>query len=193
MAELDYFCTRAEFTSLLKEALAAGYKVQMKKHLSAPKLQYCATVDDVECAVAGGQHAFLLERDDLTRYVLKPQSAERDGVPFWYVRPKEGGPLIEMYFFSPYEREGRKVVPCSLISYHQRVINPSTGEPEPAGQAVKVAFGDLVRGLRTQSRRVRWTSRMALVSPDVESMLAEGWTLDAPFADATLSEIARRD
>lgn len=185
MAEFDFFCTKTELVGLLKEALVDGYRVQQKKHLQSPDRQYCETADDVEAAIACDQYAFLLERSDMTRYAVQLQSADREGVTFWYLRPNEGGPVIEVYFWAPFEKDGRRVVPCSLLTHPTRIINPSTDELEPAGESVKAAFAAIVAGIRKRSRRVRSMTRTAFVMPGVDEMLAAGWSLASPFDGVT--------
>lgn len=181
MADVDCFVTRDEFLGLLQGALAEGYVVHAKKHLVAPVPAICRTAEDVASAVMDGQHAFLLERPDLSRYPIELVPVDKDGSRFWYARSKEGGPVIEAHYFAPFEKEGRRVVACSLVTYHTQIINPKTGQFEAAGESIKEAFSLLLTPLRKASRRVKAEKRSAMVSPGVEALLASGWSLAAPF------------
>lgn len=181
MADFDCFVTREEFLSLLQRALAEGYVVHVKRHLVAPIPEICRTAEDVASAMRDGQHAFLLEKPKVSRYPVELVPADRNGSRFWYARSKEGGPVIEAHYFSPFEKEGRRVVPCSLVTYHTQIINPKSGQLEAAGKPIKEAFSFLIAPLRKASRRVKSEKRSAMVSPGVDALLASGWSLAAPF------------
>jgi hypothetical protein len=130
-----------------------------------------------------GQSAFLLERDDFSRYPIRLRPITREGVKLWYPHAKEGGPVIETYFWGPYSKGEGKFIACSLFGYHAKIENPTTGEEERAGDAVKAAYEKLTAPLRKGSRRVRSPSgkRSAYVSPCTDAMLARGWKLAPPF------------
>jgi hypothetical protein len=77
MADHDLFIAKEEFISLLRSALASGFRVQVDRNLSSAEPEYCATELDVEQAVKNGQFAFLLERSDFSRYPVKLRAVER--------------------------------------------------------------------------------------------------------------------
>lgn len=182
MAEFYYFCTKNEFVGLLHASLIDGYVVHVNKHLAVPISTICTTVEEINSAIDDGQQAFFLARPDITRYPVELISVEReDGSLFWYPRSREGGPVIEAYFWSPYEKNGRRIAPCSLLTYHAKIINPDSGQFEPSGVAIKQAFGELVTSLRKRSRQVKAATRSAFVSPGMDAMLASGWVLAPPF------------
>jgi len=181
MAELNCFITNAEFIGLLQGALADGYVIHSKRHLSSPMPAICHSAEEVASAVSGGQHAFILERPEVCRYPIELVPVEGNGSRFWYARSKEGGPVIEAHYFAPFEKVGRRVVPCSLVAYHTRIINPRTGQLEAAGEPIKVAFSLLLAPLRKTSRRVKSAKQSAIVSPGVDALISSGWSLAPPF------------
>jgi hypothetical protein len=188
MAEFDHFCTKDELVALLQTALIDGYVILAKKHLSRPAPEVFTTAEEIAEAVRKGQYAFLLTRPDITRYPVEPILFREDDRQFWYLRPKEGGPVIEIYFFAPFEKNGRRVVPCSSFSYHGKIIRPHDGEYEPSGESIKKAFNSLISSLRKKSRRIQSVKRSAYVSLGVDKLLASGWKLAAPFDTPPVSD-----
>ena len=181
MAEFNCFLNKTELVEFLANALRDGFTVWLNKNYPRPTAEPCANAQDIRAAIENRQFAFLLERPDFTRYPLSLRAIERHGQRMWYPRAKEGGPMIEVYFFEPFTRENRGLIPCSLLSYHPKIIVPTTGEFEATGEEVKRAFGSLCAGLRGQSRRVRSKTKTAYVMPGIEAMLAAGWSLAEPF------------
>jgi hypothetical protein len=184
MAEFDYFLTQGEFVRLLEAAVVTGYVVHVKKHLPTPMPQLCRTTEEISAAVGTGDCSFLLERSDMSRYPIELIRVDKSGSQFWYPRPKEGGPVIEAYFYPPFEKGDRRVVPCSLLTYHAKIINPNTGQFEPAGDVIKSAFRSMISGLRKASRQVRAVKRSAFVSSGVDAMIKAGCVLAPPFDKA---------
>jgi hypothetical protein len=181
MSDFDCFCSATEFVDLLAGSLVNGYTIHINKNTVQPIAEICTTGDSLRLAFEAKQYSYILTRNDFTRYQIKLRSILRSGVEYWYPRAKEGGPVIETHFFAPYEKDGCKFIPCSLISYHSKIINPIMNRLELAGNAVKEAFEELVSDLRKRSRRVRCKTRSAFVSPEVDVMLSAGWTLGPPF------------
>jgi len=181
MAELDIFCTKGEFDALLRGAVGKGYIVHVKRHLPTPNPALCESPEGLLTALGQGVHAFFLERKDVSRYPLALERIDKAGTTFWYERSKEGGPVIEAYFFAPFENIDGRFVACSLLTYHSKIINPYTGQAEAAGDSIKEAFIELVSGLKRVCRRVKATKRSALVSPGVDVLLRDGWSLAPPF------------
>ena len=183
MAEFDYFVTADEYAELLEAAFADGFRLCLNKNFPGPQGEYVTEKEAIRGLLKSGQRAFLLERDDFSRYPIKLRPVTREGVELWYPRAKEGGPAIETYFWEPYSKDGSRFIACSLFTYHAKIENPTTGGPEPAGDAVKAAYRQLIALLRKRSRRTQSKSkkRSAYVSPGTEAMLAEGWKLAPPF------------
>ena len=187
MAELDVFISRAEYVEFLCAALASGYRIQSNKNLRSPEAEYCSSEADIRTAVDASQYAFLLEREDFSRYPVKLRSFERDGTVWWYPRAAEGGPAIETCHWAPYEKAGRRIVPCALLACPSSTIEPETRATERAGPALKAAFSELTAPLRKVCRRVKSARRSALVTPGIDELLASGWRLADPFESAAWS------
>lgn len=181
MAGHDLFVTREEFVELLASALGAGFRIQLNKNLPTPSPEYCATRSEVEQAIGQGQHAFLLERDDFSRYPVKIRHVTLDGKETWYPRAKEGGPVIEASYFAPFEREGERYVPSSLFACHTKIVTPGDRAVEPAGSAVVRALQALVAPIQSASQKVKSNRKSAFVSPGVQEALASGAKLAEPF------------
>ena len=179
---MDCFITRNEFRQFLLTALDSGCEIQVNKNLTSPIPAVCAGAEEVISAVNDGARSFLLEHPKISRHPISLSHFIKDGVTMWYPRSKVGGPAIEVMYWAPFEKEGEKIIPCSLISYHSKIFNPKSGELEPAGEAVKIFSRSLLAPLREISKTVRSKNRSAIMTPDVENMLASGWILAAPFA-----------
>lgn len=174
MAGHDLFVTREEFVELLGSALAAGFRIQLNKNLPTPSPEYCATRSDIERAVGQGQHAFLLERDDFSRYPVEIRQVVLDGKETWYPRAKEGGPVIEAQYFAPFETEGERFVACSLFSCQAKIMTPGDRSVEPAGSAVVKALLALVAPIQAASQKIKSNRKSAFVSPGVQQVLDSG-------------------
>lgn len=174
MAGHDLFVTREEFVELLGSALAAGFRIQLNKNLPTPSPEYCATRSDIERAVGQGQHAFLLERDDFSRYPVEIRQVVLDGKETWYPRAKEGGPVIEAQYFAPFELEGERWVACSVFSCQAKIMTPGDRSVEPAGSAVVKALLALVAPIQAASQKVKANRKSAFVSPGVQQVLDAG-------------------
>lgn len=181
MAEANWFITEADLRELLEKALGGGYRISLNKNFKQPSQVLLEDAESCGESIKRGEHAFLLERDDFTRYPIGLREITKEGIRYWYPRAKEGGPAIEVYYFSPFEKAGRKVIPCSLISYHEKILNPANNREEPAGAAVKKAFSALL-GELTRAKKVKAVHSSANLSPRVLDMLSSGWELAAPYA-----------
>ena len=184
MAELDCFLTEDEFIGLQEKALDDGYEISLNKNLRQAVPEFVRSGEEVRARVKEGQYSLLLGRSDFTRHPVALRPIERGGQSYWYPRAKEGGPVIEIHYFAPFEKGGKKIVPCSLLSYQERIVNPSTRKQEEAGEPIKKAFAALFADLRGKSRRVKSASRAAYVSPGVDALISEGWSLGPPFDKA---------
>lgn len=180
MPEFDCFCTKDEFAHTLQEAMLEGYGVHVRRHLSEPHSVVHRDPSAVVPALEAGSAAFLLERADITRYPIGLVAVDGTGVREWALRSKEGGPVIEAYFWAPYQRENRRIVACSLFSYHSKIRRPD-GIEEPAGDGVRRAFRKLIAPLRLRSRMMKGKTKSAFVTPGVDERLASGWVLAAPY------------
>jgi len=185
MAEFDCFVTADEYAELLEWAFANGFRLSLNKNLPEPQGEYVVQKKAIRGLLKSGQRTFLLERDDFSRYPIRLRRITRDGVERWYPRAKEGGPAIETYFWEPYWRGDTRFIACSLLTYQPKIDNPTTGEQEPAGEAVKTAYEQLIAPLRKSCRRTRSKSknRSAYVSSGTETLLARGCKLAPPFGD----------
>ncbi len=181
MTELDYFCTKHELVAVLEQALRSGFHIKVKAQRDAPIPIICRSVADIQDTVNRGSASFLLEREDFTRYPLEMIEGKRKESRFWYFRAKEGGPVIELYFFAPYVKDGTRYIPCSLLSYHDKIVNPSNGQIEAAGAEVRRVFSSLAEPLKASSRRISSLKRAAFVSPGVDHELTTGCLLAKPF------------
>jgi hypothetical protein len=181
MAEFDCFLTRTEFAELLESALRDSFRLCINKNLPRPEREYVQEKEDIRRLLEANQFAFILEREDFSRHPVALRPIERDGVKLWYPRAKEGGPVIEAYFFAPYLENDDRFIPCSLITYSTKFVNPTTGLEEAAGGDVKHAYDALVGPLRKAFKRVRSTKRVAYVSPRVRRLIESGWKLAKPF------------
>ena len=123
MSEFNLFIEKAEFIDVLRDASRVGCKVQMVKKFAAPASQYCSSEAELEAAVNKGQYAFFLERSDFTRYPSRLLNLERDGIKYWYPSSVEGGPVIEVYFSAPFEKDAQKIVPCTLFAHQSKIIS----------------------------------------------------------------------
>ncbi|WP_156401366.1 hypothetical protein [Duganella sp. Root1480D1] len=182
MAEFNLFCTEKDLVTLLYEALENGCKVQWKIPLPTPSAKYCTSFDEISAAVLAGGHAFLLEHESFTKYPVSLLEYEREGMKYWTARAAEGGPVIEIHFFFPFVKNGVSVIPCSLISFLDRIENPATGEREMSGDAIKRYYAGFVKPIRKGSRRVSSGKRVAYVTNNADDMLKEGWHLATPYS-----------
>jgi hypothetical protein len=181
MAEFDCFLILDEYIDLLEGALGAGFRLILDKNMRELKYEYVSERSAVRDLINPNQKAFLLERDDFSRYPVELRPIQRDGIPIWYPQAVNGGPVIETRFYFPFERDGERTVPCSSIAYSSMIVNPATREREPAGDSIKEAFNSLVLPLRKRSRKVRSKKRTAYVTDGVQAMLDAGWHLARPF------------
>jgi hypothetical protein len=184
MAEFNCFVTEEDIVELLQKALGDGFKIYLDKTFPSPIAEVCADAEAVRGAVKHDQYAFLLEHPRFSRYPVGLRPIERNGERCWYPRSKEGGPVIEVHFFAPFNKGDLGFIPCSLLAYHTKIINPVTEEFEPAGEEIRRAFAALTSIFRRGSRRVRSKTRSAYVLPRVDAMLASGWNLAQPFTSA---------
>ena len=138
-----------------------GLPAESEQTLARTKSEYVSQTIDVRRTFTADQRAFLLERDDFSRYPLELRPITRAGVRMWYPSTINGGPAIETHFYFPYERDGRRIIPCSLIAHSRVIVNPTTRTKEPAGDAVKAAFNTLVAPLKRRFQRVRSAKRVA--------------------------------
>ena len=187
MAEHDLFVTEKEFVELIASALDDGFRIQLNKNLPTPAPEYCATRAEIEQAVKQGQYAFLLERDDFTRYPVKVRQVVVNGKEFWYPRSKEGGPVIEAFYWAPFQRDGQTYVPCSLFASHTKIVTPGDRSHEPSGSAVVRALQALVASMQAASQRVKSHRKSAYVSPGIQEALAAGAKLAEPFTECPIS------
>jgi hypothetical protein len=185
MAEFDYFWTKQEMLDFLSAAFTAGFTVYNYKDVATPEFVICNSASEIEAAVGQREFSFVLTRADITRYPFKMSKFVRDGDERWYFRTRVGGPCIETYFWDLYERDGKRVVPCALITYHGKILHPETDQFEPAGDEIKKVFNAMVTPLRKKARKVKSIKRTAYVSPGVDALLASGYVLAAPFDVAT--------
>jgi hypothetical protein len=182
MPEFNFFCTENDLISILQDALRTGYRIQQKIRLTEPLSKYCETNDEISASVAARGHSYLLENPKFTRYPVSLLKYERDGITFWTARAVKGGPAIAINFFFPYTKEGRSIIPCSLLSFDSVIQNPYTGADERAGDEIKAHFASLVSSFRKTSRRVTSPKkRVAYVSEGADKMLHAGRELAHPF------------
>ncbi len=181
MADLDYFITRDEFATLLEASFDNGFRLCINKNVPWPKHECIEMKESIRPVLESKQHAFMLERADFSRYPVRLRSIEREGVTLWYPRTKEGGPVIEIYFFAPFAKDDARFIPCSLITYHTTIVNPVTGLEEPAGETIKRVYDELVLPIRERFKCVRSAKRTAYVSPGAQAMVEAGWQLAPPF------------
>ena len=183
MAEFYYFGTKQEFISLLQSALHTGYNVQINNDLTVPIPEFCENENEIETLVGNKQYAFLLTRPDITRYPVGIMNFTRAGASLWAARPRHGGPSIEVYFWAPYEKDGKRIIPCWLLTYNSKIISPNTNQFEAAGSPMKSAFNKIIGSLRKNARRIKGRNGTAYVSSGVEAMLAAGWRLSSQYDD----------
>jgi hypothetical protein len=186
MAEFGCIITENEYSGFLEAALAGGFKLCLNKYLPRPEHEYVTERRAVPHLLHTKQYAFLLERDDFSRYPVRLIPIERKGVKVWYPRAKEGGPVIETYFWAPFTKGDARFIPCSLIACSAKIVNPMNGTLEPAGDAVKRAYNTLIAPLRKNFKKVRSTKRVAYVSPGAQAMIGAGWRLADPFDSANV-------
>lgn len=181
MAEFDYFCTEEELSQFLHGALDEGFRVQLKTQLTEPVHVYFESKDQISEALARRAHQFVLEKPSFTRYPLALLEFEREGKRLWSPRTIEGGPVIEVYFFFPREKEGVLTIPPTLFCYHSVIENPSTGQSEAAGEEVKKEFTRIVSKLRKSARIVKSPKKVGYVSSAVEELVRKGASLAPPY------------
>lgn len=181
MAEFDYFWTKQEMLDFLKAAFAEGFTVYNYKDVATPDFVICDSAAALEAALQRREFNFVLTRADITRHPFKMSKFIREGVELWYFRTRVGGPCIEFYFWDLYERDGKRVVPCGLLTYHSKILHPETDQFEPAGDAIKQVFNAMIAPLRKSASKVKSAKRTAYVSPGVATLLAAGYVLAAPF------------
>lgn len=181
MAEFNYFWTKQEMLDFLNAAFTAGFTVCNYKDVTTPVFLICNSTVDIEAAVARREFRFVLTHGDISRYPFKFRPFIREGVELWYFHTDVGGPCLELYFWDLYERDGKRVVPCALLTYHGKIIHPETKQVEPAGDEIKEVFNALVTPLRKKARKVKSIKCTAYVSPGVDALLASGYVLAAPF------------
>jgi hypothetical protein len=183
MPEFSCFITAKDYADILATARADGFRLCLKKTLSAPKHEYVAEADDIPALLKNKQNSFLLERNDFTRCSVALRAVTRNGQRLWFPLTNEGGPVIETYFFPPYEKDGQRVIPCSLIAYGGKFFNPMTERQESAGSSIKNAYHTIVAPLQKRFRLVHSAQRKrrAYVSRGIDDMLEVGWTLAQPF------------
>src|SRR5271165_7469130 len=191
MAEFGCFITEDEYSDLLETALAGGFRLCLNKKMPRPEHQYVTEKGEVSHLLRTKQYAFLLERDDFSRYPVQLRRIERKGVKAWYPLTNEGGPVIETYFWAPFTKDAARFIPCSLIACSTRIVNPMDGRLESAGDAVKSAYNALIAPLRKCFKKVRSTKRVAFVSPGALEMTDAGWTLAHPFDSANVMNTLR--
>jgi hypothetical protein len=176
MPEFDCFITIDEYAELLATALSNGFRLCLKKRLLAPKHEYVPDSEAIPVLLESRQYAFLLERNDFTHCPVELRETTRDGQKMWFPLETNGGPVIETYFWRPFEKQGSRTIPCSLIA-HGRLFE-RTGEP------IKKAYATIVAPLRKKFRRVHSARRtqVAYVSAGVDAILDAGWRLAEPFS-----------
>jgi hypothetical protein len=185
MAEFNYFWTKQEMLAFLNAAFEAGFTIHNYKDVATPTLVICNSGSEIAAALAHHEFNFVLTRADITRHPFKLSPFMRDGAELWYFRTRVGGPCIEVYFNDLYERDGRQVVPCTLLAYHAKILHPETDQFEPAGDAIKKEFNAMIAPLRKKAKKVKSIKRTAYVSPGVVSLLASGYVLAKPFDAAS--------
>lgn len=181
MAEFNFFCIEKDLISILQDSLREGYRIQQKVQLFEPVRKYCESDEEIATSVRAGGNTYLLENPKFTRFPVSLLEYERDGRKFWTARPVKGGPVIEINFFFPFEKNGAFIIPCSLISFHSVIENPTTRDDEKAGDEITKSFAGFILSLRKRSRRVATLKKTAYVSEGADRMLIAGWKLAPPF------------
>lgn len=185
MAEFNYFLTKCELVDILERAIEHGYTIQLNKNLDRPVPIFLRDLASIEYAIQNKDFAFVLTRNDLTRYPFKFEHFTRDGETFWYFRTRVGGPCIEIYFWNPYEKNGVRYVPCAEIAIYSKILHPETDEEELAGVAAKSLFSFFISPLRKSSKKVKSVKRTAYVSSGVMALLDSGYVLNEPFKNSS--------
>ena len=103
----------------------------------------------------------------------------------WTPDPQYSGPLIDLSFGAPFERDGIRGIPVATISHYANIFNPVTRQSEPVGDAVRNAYKEIVDPMRKHFKKVKFTKRTAYVSPGVDEMLQAGWVLGWSVARAS--------
>jgi hypothetical protein len=103
-----------------------------------------------------------------------------------YAGVTEGGPLIEVLYWAPFEREGTQYIGRALIAYQTRSFSVDESGFEKSGDAIKKSFAGLTKSLHETSTMVRSPKGLKSdrVSNGAQGLRRKGRSLRVPFDGA---------
>jgi hypothetical protein len=96
---------------------------------------------------------------------------------FFYVAPRSGGPSLLLYWGRQFEKDGRRHLSTTELSYYPWYENSVSHAREKPSKAFRSPYAKFVSAVRQSRRKIKAGKREYWISPNVEKLVRDGLVL----------------
>ncbi len=175
MGETGFFMLQEEENELLQWLIDRGFVLVRAEKYESPAVEELNSVDEIRSRSLN-LHFFVV-RHDLLKSPLLVKRASATTSSFYYVEPKAGGPLLQLYLGQSSAVDGRRRISAGELSYYPRYDNSKTGRVEKLEGEVLKLYRECARFIRKGRQRIQPTKRAYWASRAVADFVASGGAL----------------
>lgn len=176
MAEIEFFLENEEILGVVSCLLGMRCSFVPDIHYPSPTITKMSEPLEVQELAATTPHFFVV-REDLLGSSLHMREVQTTDQHFFYIDPRTGGPSLQFFWGRSSEKDNRRYLSASWLSYYDWYIDGMTGERKKVPSAIVEIYSEFAKVIRTSYRRIQPSKRRFFVSPTVESMVREGMVL----------------
>jgi hypothetical protein len=174
MAYTDFFADTTDCERIVRFAFHCGLQIVPNVPYRRPEAIFLSKWEEF-AEIADGRHFFLLDSAQILSPFAFSYLANKD--EYW-LHQREGGPVLSLHAYPPYERDGKCWIPSGMLSYYETYLNTVSLEFEPAPRYLIAVYQKLVGEIKRDARLAAGAKRKYWVMPHAYSALTSGAQLN---------------
>lgn len=184
MPELGFYFDDSDLNDFAKRCLTEGAYFVPDHIYTDEKFDKITTFSKFrECRINGTNLFFILHNSyEDCPFELRP--IVKNEVTGFYILQKNGGPTIDLFCPSSFDKNGTDVIAPGFVAFHSSYWNTTTREEVRAPESIKLWYRMLTKTIKERSMKIRARHRIFMVGQGATARLAEGWQLGGVFAQS---------
>jgi hypothetical protein len=173
MSQIDFILDAEEERELLDTVFSAGASMIPDLHFEEPSL---TTISDFEgyCSYRERTSLFFILHDSYNVCPIEIRAGQKQGVPFFFVMQRNGGPAIHYVSTYRFMKDGKLTVNPGFLSHYPTFWNTTRGQNQKPPAALLSLFRTLFSNIRGMSKSIKYGKRTYRVGRKTIEGVKEG-------------------